>query len=228
MNVPVLLLHGALGASPQLEKLKSLLEQSGREVHLLNFSGHGGEPYAQRFGIEQFSEDISQFIRDRHLSEVDIFGYSMGGYVALWLALENASVRKIVTLGTKFDWSPESAAHEVKKMNAEKILERIPAFARLLESRHAPNDWKDLLQKTAAMMLGLGSEPLLKRENLSNLKNPVLVMLGDQDDMADRNFSINVSEWLPHGSFVALENTPHPIEKVDQLQLRDILVEFFN
>lgn len=213
---PVLLLHGALGANTQLEPLKHKLERSGRTVYVMNFSGHAGEPFRKSFGIEIFADDILSFVIKHNLKQADVFGYSMGGYVALWLALNHPQrIGKIVTLGTKFDWSVESAEKEVRKLNADKILEKVPAFARILEHRHAPNDWKELLKKTGEMMIGLGNKPLLTQENLKTLQNHIVVCLGDQDDMADRSFSEQVANWLPNGVFRLLENTPHPIEKVD-------------
>jgi pimeloyl-ACP methyl ester carboxylesterase len=214
---PLILLHGALGASSQLEPLKKILEQKGRKVFLLNFSGHGGRSFsANGFGIEIFANDLLELLDENKIDEADVFGYSMGGYVALWLAhLHPHRFEKIVTLGTKFDWSTASAEKEIKKMNAEKIEEKIPAFARLLQNRHAPNDWKDVLNRTAEMMFALGGNPLLTEEVLRKIKSPIQILLGDQDDMADLNFSKQASTWLPHGYFELLQNTPHPIEKVN-------------
>jgi pimeloyl-ACP methyl ester carboxylesterase len=217
---PVLLLHGALGSTSQLEPLKQKLEDQGKEVFMLNFSGHSGVPFRGSFGIEIFADEVLAFLDKQNLNQVDVFGYSMGGYVAVWLALKHPGrVGKIVTLGTKFDWSPASAEQEVRKLNAEKILEKVPAFARLLEHRHAPNNWKELLNKTRNMMLGLGSKPLFTESNLKTILHEVLICLGDQDDMADRSFSEQVATWLPNGTFRSLENTPHPIEKVDVTKL---------
>ena len=213
---PLLILHGALGSASQLDPVKTAFEDRRIVAYSLNFTGHGGTPFQSDFGIEQFAKDTFQFLESHNLKQVDIFGYSMGGYVALWLAKKYPDrVGKIVTLGTKFDWSEESAAKEVKKLNPEKILEKIPAFARILEHRHAPNDWKELLNKTAYMMLGLGKRPLLTKEILQMIKHQVSICLGDLDDMADRNYSEEVSGFLPNGKFFLLENTPHPIEKVD-------------
>jgi pimeloyl-ACP methyl ester carboxylesterase len=214
---PLILLHGALGSSSQLQPLTKLMEGKGRKVFLLNFSGHSGRVYsAKGFSIETFANDLLELLNENKIAQADVFGYSMGGYVALWLAyLHPHCFGKIVTLGTKFDWSPASAEKEIKKMNAEKIEEKIPGFARLLQSRHAPNDWKDVLSKTAAMMSALGEIPLLTEEVLRKIKSPTRILLGDQDDMADLNFSKQVSTWLPYGSFELLPNTPHPIEKVN-------------
>jgi hypothetical protein len=137
-------------------------------------------------------------------------------------------VGKIVTLGTKFDWSVESARLEIKKLDPEKILEKIPAFARILESRHAPNDWKKLLQKTSDMMMALGTNPLITREVLQFVPHLTLICLGDMDDMADRRYSEQVAGFLPNGKFLSLENTPHPVEKVSLEKLTEILVKSFS
>ena len=217
---PLLILHGALGSASQLDPVTSALRNKGIVVHSLNFSGHGGASFQSDFGIEQFAMDTLQYLEKCQLKQVDLFGYSMGGYVALWLAKSHPDrVGKIVTLGTKFDWSEESAVKEVRKLNPEKVLEKIPAFARILEHRHAPNDWKMLLQKTADMMLTLGKRPLLKKENLRAIKHQTIICLGDQDDMADRSYTEEVASFLPNGKFILLENTPHPIEKVDLKKL---------
>lgn len=214
---PLVLTHGALGSSSQLQQLAKRIHEKGRKVFLLNFSGHGGKPFSKNgFSIEVFADELLAFLDAEKVAQADVFGYSMGGYVALWLAsLHPQRLGKIVTLGTKFDWSVESAVKEIKKMNAEKIEEKVPAFAELLRQRHAPNDWKGVLSKTSDLMASLGEKPLLYENNLGEIKSSVRVLLGDQDDMADQNFSRQVVGWLPNGNFELLPNTPHPIEKVD-------------
>ncbi|NJM24383.1 MAG: alpha/beta hydrolase [Bacteroidia bacterium] len=223
-----LLLHGALGAQQQLEPLKQLLEQKGNEVYTLNFSGHGGAPFSSHtFGIDGFAADVGALVQTHSLIKPAVFGYSMGGYVALWLAhLQPNLLGHIATLGTKFDWDALGAERETRKLNPDKIAEKVPAFARLLEHRHAPNNWRDLLHKTAGMMHALGDRPLITQSVATGVNNPTLVLLGDQDDMADRAHSAQVAGWLPNGKFKLLENTPHPIEKVDLDRLVSLLVDF--
>lgn len=211
----VMLLHGALGASNQLGPLRDALELKGFTVYNLNFSGHGGEPFAERFGIDQFAQEVHNFIVTNNLKDLTVFGYSMGGYVALWMAYQNPGmVSRIITLGTKFEWSPESAAKEILKMNPEKIEQKIPAFAQALQKRHHPNDWKVLMQKTAEMMLQLGDSPLLSEEIVSGINCPTIIALGDADDTADRVYSEKVAKRLKNGKFVLLPETPHPMERV--------------
>lgn len=224
---PVLLLHGALGSDAQLAAVKEALMNKGFFVLSLNFSGHAGNPFQSSFGIDAFAADVLKFLDDNKIDIVDIFGYSMGGYVAVLLAhLRPSRVGRIITLGTKFDWSIESAANEVKKLNPEKILEKVPAFARILENRHAPLDWKLLMRRTADMMIALGENQILDERKLRSIENSVCVMLGDLDDMADREYSERVARILPNGSFTLLKATPHPIEKVNVLVLTDLITNF--
>ena len=60
----VLLLHGALGCFTQLEPLRLALQQKGLTVYELNFSGHGGLPFLENFGIEQFADE--RLVCNRH------------------------------------------------------------------------------------------------------------------------------------------------------------------
>jgi pimeloyl-ACP methyl ester carboxylesterase len=226
---PILLLHGALGSSEQLLPLKSLLEQTGRKVLTLNFSGHGGAAFADQFGIDQFGKETLQFITAQNLKQVDVFGYSMGGYVALYAALQQPLVfGTIVTLGTKFDWSEASSEQEVKKLNPEKIIEKVPAFAEVLSKRHGAELWKTLIQRTAEMMVTLGHNPLLNNGTLAKIKQQVVICLGDRDDMTSSDFSRNVAGQIPEGSFVLMTDTPHPIEKVNMKFLMEILLKHFD
>jgi pimeloyl-ACP methyl ester carboxylesterase len=225
---PILLLHGALGSSEQLLPLKSQLEESGKEVFSFNFSGHGGRFFADDFNIQQFAAETLQFIQEQNLKQVNVFGYSMGGYVGLWAAYQQpAFFKTIVTLGTKFDWTKSSADVEVKKLDPEKILDKVPAFAESLMRRHSPNDWKKVVKKTADLMLTLGSHPILTDNVLRQIEASVVVCLGDKDDLTSADFSRSVSKTLPHGKFILLENAPHPIEKVDKTLVNKILLGSF-
>lgn len=225
---PVLLLHGALGSKSQLEPLREILTSKGFTVFSMNFSGHSGEAFHQDFGIEIFAQDVLAFLEKNKLKQVDIFGYSMGGYVAMWLAYHHPEkVGKIVTLGTKFDWSVDAALKETQKLVPDKLAEKVPAFARILETRHAPHDWRLLCNRTSEMMMKLGHQPLLNEAIAKKIGHSTMVMLGDLDDMADLNYSKQIAGALPKGKFILLQNTHHPIERVHRDELAELLTLHF-
>jgi pimeloyl-ACP methyl ester carboxylesterase len=125
----MLLLHGALGAKSQFEPLLSLLP-APVPVHSFNLAGHGGEPFPQgAFSIEDFAQQLLEWLDAQGLPTVRVFGYSMGGYVALEAARQHpARFSKIFTLATKFDWTPETARQETAKLNPEVIAQKVPVL----------------------------------------------------------------------------------------------------
>ena len=223
----ILLLHGAIGAKDQL---LPLAEKLGNNfiVHTLNFSGHGGELMPDNFSIEIFAEDVLNYLDEKKIEKISIFGYSMGGYVALYLAKHHPEkIEKIFTLATKFLWTPEISAKEIKMLDAEKMELKVPAFAKILEQRHYPNDWKLLLKKTAEMMISLGENNTLKLTDFDTITHPVCIGIGDDDVMVTIGETKAVYERLKNGNLVILDETEHPIEKVDLLKLMLEMNSFF-
>ncbi len=211
----LLLLHGALGSKNQLDPLKELLQHK-YEVYTLNFSGHGGEPFQENFSIAQFSKEVNQFLENNSMDCVSIFGYSMGGYVALYFAqCYPQKVNRIVTLGTKFYWTEAIANKEVGRLNPEKIEEKIPKYAAILQSRHHPNDWKKVMSKTAQMMIQMGLENPLQSADYLTINTPTLCIIAEQDEMVSIEETADVYRSLPNGSFFSMPMTKHPIEQVN-------------
>tara|TARA_R110000796_G_scaffold96719_1_gene202619 strand:- start:2406 stop:3092 length:687 start_codon:yes stop_codon:yes gene_type:complete len=212
----LILLHGALGSASMFDDLTEKLKGSF-EVYAFNFSGHGGGPINEEgFGIEVFAEELKAFIINNKLEEADIFGYSMGGYVALYLAASQPNlIGKIVTLGTKLAWTAEGAEEETARLNPELIKEKVPKYAALLKERHGKKQWKQVIWQTAGMMLELGDEPLLTMENLPLITNQVTILLGADDIMVSKEESENVATILTNGKFISIPNMPHPLEKLD-------------
>jgi pimeloyl-ACP methyl ester carboxylesterase len=221
---PILLLHGALGAADQLAPLQIALEEMGCTVYRMNFSGHGSQAFEADFSMQQFASEIGRFLENQQIPRVHIFGYSMGGYAALyWAASHPAKVASIATLATKFDWTPEGAEREAQMLDPDKILEKVPQYGRMLQERHGADNWRLLLEKTAGMMRELGAQPLLDRAVLSKLELPVLVCRGTEDKMVSEAESQWAVDRLPNARFNALAGTRHPFEKVDLQQFTPLL-----
>lgn len=223
----LLLLHGAIGSSAQLSALAQQLERH-YTVHTFDFSGHGGKPFAaEPFSIELFAGEVLQYMEQNGLAKVSIFGYSMGGYVGMYLAkLHPDKIDKLITLATKYQWDEAIATKETGMLNPEKIEQKVPAFAAALAERHAPNDWKEVMQKTSAMMLALGRDNTIKQADYAGINTPTLVLLGDRDKMVGLDETVNAYRSLPAAQMGMLPNTQHPIEQVN-LDLLAFMVQQF-
>lgn len=225
MKYPLILLHGALGSAAQFEQLIPLMP-SDWTVHTINFPGHGGTSLDQEFSIDRFSMTLLKYLDDHKIDRTKIFGYSMGGYTALHLAAKHPErIAGIITLGTKFHWTPEIAAREVGLLDADKIAAKVPAFAQLLAQRHAPADWREVLRKTAELLQKLGERPDLQAETLQSVRCPVLIGQGTEDHMVTELESRETAEQLPKGRFEALPGVKHPFEQVDPALVAQWLVQ---
>ena len=226
----LLLLHGALGSEAMLQPLANALHGK-QETLSFNFNGHGGRPKRSiaDFSIAGFGADTLTVLDEQGIDQVNIFGYSMGGYVGLWLARHHpARIGKVFTLATKFEWSPEIAAREIRMLDAETIAAKVPKFAAALEQRHAPLDWKVVLRDTAAMMVDMGANPPLRQADFEAIQHPIRLGLGDRDKMVTLEETRAVQGWLPESSWSVFPATPHPLERVPVDYLANELLYFFN
>ncbi|NSL89702.1 alpha/beta fold hydrolase [Chitinophaga solisilvae] len=215
-KLPLLFLHGALGASSQFKALAEQLEPH-YDIHLLNFSGHGGVPFsASGFNIQAFAAEVLEYLESRQLEFTHIFGYSMGGYVAMYLARHYPEkIGHVMTLATKYNWNEATAGKEVKQLNPALIAEKVPSFARLLEERHAGNNWEEVVSRTAQLIEELGHQSLLKAADYAQIASPCMLMMGDRDNMVSFQETIEVYASLPEAQLTVLPATAHPLEKAD-------------
>ena len=213
---PLILLHGAIGAGDQLQPLAALLS-SHYDVHVIDFCGHGdAHVTSMPYGMDLFVQDLIGHMLVKELDRASIFGYSMGGYVAMYFARHlPRRVDSVVTLATKWHWDEAIAAREVQMLNADKIEQKLPAFAESLNKRHAKHGWKNVLAKTADMMLEFGADNPLKPEDYAAVTAPSLLLLGDRDKMVTLDETLAVYKALPNAQMGILPATGHPMEQVD-------------
>ena len=229
MKPPLLLLHGAIGSSAQFDQLAFMLEPHFETVHRFDFEGHGHAPLRDRpFRMEHFSENTREYLAAHSIDSINIFGYSLGGYVAILFAQQYPKrVKRLATLGTKYLWDTEAAAREVRLLDPEKIKAKVPALARTLEARHTAG-WENVLARTREMLTALGQSPALTLTDVAVIQQRIRLMIGDKDTMAGIEDSLRVYRALPNAEFEVLPDTPHPLEYVRPDRIARSLIEFFD
>lgn len=225
---PLLLLHGALGTAKQMQPLAHLLG-TYPAIRTLTFYGHAEAPAPSgAYSFDKFAMNILQYLDDNNIKQADIFGYSMGGYAALYFAMKHPDrVGKIATLGTKLKWTVAGSQQEVKLLDADKLEAKVPAFAEQLKQLHGADNWRGVLTATAKMMLNLGENPGLTETDYQALPHPVLLGIGDKDHTAGLEDTIATYLLLPQAQLWVLPATPHPLDKVNTTILADGLKRFF-
>lgn len=224
MKPNLLFLPGALGVSSTFSDLKKLIE-ADYNVYCFDYPGHGFVPAVDVYTIPVLAEKVLSFIKANQLKNLHVFGYSMGGYIALYLeSFHPGLFMSITTLGTKLDWNAETVNKEVKFLNPEKTKEKVPAFATYLAKLHGDLNWEKLMIQTSAMMSHL-SENALTEKQFRSIQCPVKLLLGDKDTMVSKKETNRVHEWIIASKFNVLADTEHALEKVDVIKLQKFLVE---
>jgi pimeloyl-ACP methyl ester carboxylesterase len=222
MHPQLLLLHGALGSASSFALLQKELENQ-YFVRALDFPGHASTPLPQNgLGLDSLVNHMNDFIASEFNSDlpVHIFGYSMGGYVGLCSALRgNTRIGKIMTLATKLKWSPEIAEAECKLLDPAFLEEKAPHFVAEIKKKHAPIDWKELLQSVSTLLIELGKGNFLAPEKISELPNPCRFLLGDRDKMVTFDETLAAYKSIKGASLAVLPETQHAFEKIDTHRL---------
>jgi len=227
MKKTLYILHGALGAAEQLKPLAELLSDN-YNIITLDFEGHGlGEEVSRPYRMEYFAENVINLMNDNNIDKCSIFGYSMGGYVGLYCAVKYPEkIESVITLGTKFYWTPENAASEIKKLNPDIIEQKIPVFAEILKKRHEKHTWRTLLEKTAEMMTDLGNNPTLTENDVREITAKLCIGVADKDNMVSVEETAQLASTNEKAGFYVLPHSLHPIEKVNNEILSQIIRQF--
>lgn len=115
----IISLHGLFGSLNNLGTINRNLAKSFR-VHGLDIRNHGRSPHDNDMSYSQMASDIIEYMDDQRLDTANLIGHSMGGKIAMSLALQAPErINKLVVI----DISP--AAYEVKH---DSVLEGLSAI----------------------------------------------------------------------------------------------------
>ena len=89
---PLVILHGLFGQSDNWNTLGKKFAEYNFEVYLVDLRNHGNSPHSTIWNYQVMSEDVYELITDLALKQVTIIGHSMGGKVAMTLAIQHTEV----------------------------------------------------------------------------------------------------------------------------------------
>ena len=205
----LILIHGALGSSDEMKPLLPYISKS-YTVYCYEIPGHGTrKDELNRFSMRDIIEDFNQYTAT--IGEVYVFGFSLGGYLAMAASLYgNTTIKGVVTLGTKVKWSEKEALKEVQNLNLEFLKTNATPFYTYLQNLHGDHLEK-LCEQTGVFMLELGANPILTPETVSSINIPVRMGRGGKDRMVDEESTCTLVNNLPHAFYTEIPNFPHPM-----------------
>ena len=205
----LILIHGALGDAKEFDEISSFLSKR-YNVLVYEIPHHGDKSDASiPFTIEDLITDFDEYISK--IGDCFIYGFSLGGYIALSLAQSgNTHIKGIITQGTKLDWTPESAIKETQSLDIDFLQSKVKPFYDYLLSLH-DSYLPDLLKKTASFMIELGKKPSITKESVRSISCPVRMLRGGKDKMVSKEETLNICNSIQNSYYFEIPSFIHPL-----------------
>jgi pimeloyl-ACP methyl ester carboxylesterase len=182
-GAPLVVLHGAYMSIQTLGELVPRFAQN-RQVIAVELQGHGrtADIEDRPFSYEQMADDIAALMDEIGVEKADIFGYSLGGGVALEIAIRYPEkVDRLVLVSTGYN---SEAYHpgffEMVSMLTPEMFAGTPIVTDYMSLAPNPDGFPRLVEK----LIALDSEPVnWSAEEIQSIEAPTLIMLGDSDSV---------------------------------------------
>ncbi len=179
---PLLLLHGGLGSidmfGPVLPALASHRQVIGVDLH-----GHGRTALGDRpISVIDMGDDMAVVLGELGHKQVDVLGYSLGGGVALRLAVQHPEmVRRLVVVSAPFaqdGFHPEMLPQQAQVGAAmAEFMKDTPMYQSYQAVAPHPEEFPKLLDRMGEYM----RQPYDWSQDVQTLKMPVMLVYGDSD-----------------------------------------------
>jgi esterase len=221
-DYPLIILHGFLASSRNWRTVAKRLSEDYL-VYVLDMRNHGASPHSEQMDYPEMANDIVCFMDHLGLQNAHVLGHSMGGKIAMWLALHhshrvnNLMVADIAPIN--YNHSFDEMIQSLKQLpldqitnrkNAELYLtEAIPdaAFRQFLLQNLLLKDgsycWRinlDIIQKSAHSIVAF---PEYSTQHYSD---KVLFIAGERSKYID---SDAVFKSFPLAKIVTIPDTGH-------------------
>ncbi len=186
---PIVLVHG-FASSKEVNWVQpgwvSTLTRAGRRVIALDDRGHGQssklyDPAA--YHSDLMAEDVRALLDHLSIDRADIMGYSMGARITAFLALRHpARVRSVILggLGSKLVDGvglPEEIAVALEAPSLDDVTDPLGRMFRAFADQTKSD-------RRALAACIRGSRQVMTREEVAQIKAPVLVAVGTKDEIA--------------------------------------------
>ena len=178
---PLVLIHGAFSAiGTSFGKLLPELVKT-RQVIAFELQAHGHTADIDRpLTLEGMADDVAAAIHQLELGQADVFGYSMGAFVALQLVLRHPElVRKLVVASVSFTRSGihPGLMEGLGEMTPDMMFGSQWHDEYLKIAPH-PEHFARLFAKKTEMDRNTRD---LSPEDIRGIKSPTLIIIGDSD-----------------------------------------------
>lgn len=209
---PMILLHGLFGALSNWDSTFSLFGNFANPI-ALSFpilTGHRSEVRVKALAV--YTEYL---IRERGIAPVTLCGNSLGGHVALRLALASPEMVDCLVLSGAsglYEHSVDTLPIRPDATFVREHMSRVfhnPKFI----TDHAVNEIAGILTSRMNILNLIHTARSAKKDNLlkelKNIKAPTLLLWGEDDEVTTMNVAETFAKHIPNSKLVSIKNCGH-------------------
>ena len=234
---PVLLLHEELGDPGWLQWHTELARS--RTLMIPQHPGFGKSPQIKWIrNIRDLACFYSRLIREQGLTPIDVIGFSMGGWIAAEMAVNDAKqFRHMVLVGATGIKPPDGEIADLFTVTARAYLNAsvldgkgTPEFAKLYGGEHTPEQyeaWEDARAETAR----IAWQPYMFNPSLPQLLQgiagpPTLLIWGKQDRVVPLSAGEAYHKSIAGSELLVLDRCGHRPEIEQQAEFSQRVQQF--
>ncbi|MGH2544984.1 MAG: alpha/beta fold hydrolase [Ardenticatenaceae bacterium] len=174
--------------------------------------GHGASPNVPELSISAMAETTLEVLDHLSNAKAHMLGSSMGGAIALWIALTTPErVNRLIIFRTSYHSSP--ATHEGVLRMAEPETWRQWRLDRWMSAQHEPQGgpeaWIAVTQKVAAAFDPATSEHAHDLGDLATITSQTLVISGDRDPVVPLDDAIAMYRTIADAALWIMPHATH-------------------
>ncbi|MGB0629568.1 MAG: alpha/beta fold hydrolase [Alphaproteobacteria bacterium] len=222
---PLILMHGLFGSARNWASIARALADT-HHVYALDLRNHGASPRASTMTYEEMADDVAGFIAGRRLKDPVVLGHSMGGKVAMRLALDQPDLLKglivvdiapvnyghdmldYIAAMQMLDLSGEQRRAELEEELREEVDDPgITAFLMTnLERANGGFQWRINLQAISAGMSGISAFPY---PDGAVYDGPAAFIAGEHSAYIRDEHRARILELFPKARTVTIKDASH-------------------
>ncbi len=186
---PIVLVHGFAASISMNWKVTGWLKTltaDGRRVVALDCRGHGrsGKPHdGDAYGGDRMPGDVIRLMDHLDLERADLMGYSMGGLISTYLLVHHPERFSSVVLA-----GIGSGAISRQTFDSGKVADALTASESGSIENEVGRAFRTFAEQAGNDLVALAAimrsrRALVKPEELARVEKPVLVVVGEKDDL---------------------------------------------